>query len=58
MVCVLVPLLLKRNIGVLLGVLRGPRSDAAIFFPCYASAIILWTYTYIFSLYFCNPEFI
>jgi hypothetical protein len=27
MVCIRVPLLLKRNIGVLFGVLRGPRSD-------------------------------
>jgi hypothetical protein len=29
MVCVL-PLLLKRNIGVLFGVLRGPRNEASI----------------------------
>jgi hypothetical protein len=28
MVCVCVPLLLKRNIGLLFGVLRGSRSDA------------------------------
>jgi hypothetical protein len=28
MVCVLVPPLLKRNVGVLFGVLRGPDSDA------------------------------
>jgi hypothetical protein len=31
MVCVLVPLLSKRNIGVLFGVLRNPRSDAPFF---------------------------
>jgi hypothetical protein len=31
MVRVLVHLLLKRNDGVLFGVLRGPRSDAPIF---------------------------
>jgi hypothetical protein len=31
MVCVLLPLLLKRNIGVLFGVLRGPRNDAPFF---------------------------
>jgi hypothetical protein len=27
MVCIVVPVLLKRNVGVLFGVLRGPRSD-------------------------------
>jgi hypothetical protein len=53
MVCV-VPLLLKRNIGVLFGVLRGPRSDAP-FFACYSSAIVLWVlyiyiYIYIYTL--------
>jgi hypothetical protein len=31
MVCVLVPLLLKRNIGVLFGVLRGSRNDVPFF---------------------------
>jgi hypothetical protein len=31
MVCVIVPLLLKRNIGVLFGVLTGPRIDAPFF---------------------------
>jgi hypothetical protein len=37
MVCVVVSLLLKRNIGVLFGVLRYPRSDAPppFFFACY-----------------------
>jgi hypothetical protein len=39
MVCVLVPLLLKRNVGVLFEVLRGPHTDAT-FLPCYGSAII------------------
>jgi hypothetical protein len=32
MVYVVVSLLLKRNIGILFGVLRGPRSDAPFFF--------------------------
>jgi hypothetical protein len=36
MVCVLVPLLLKQKVGVLFGVLRGPRSDA-LFLACYDS---------------------
>jgi hypothetical protein len=41
MVCILVSLLLKRNIGVLFGVLRDPSSDAPHFFlVCYGSAII------------------
>jgi hypothetical protein len=31
MASVLVPLLLKRNVGVLFGVLRGPHSDAHFF---------------------------
>jgi hypothetical protein len=31
MVCVRVPLLLKRNVGVLFGVLRSPRSDVTEF---------------------------
>jgi hypothetical protein len=39
MVCVRVPLLLKRNVGVLFGVLRGPRRDAP-FLAFYVSAII------------------
>jgi hypothetical protein len=41
MVHVRVPLLLKRNAGVLFGVLRGPRSDVPFFLVCYGSAIIL-----------------
>jgi hypothetical protein len=35
MVCVRVPLLLKRNVGLLFGVLRGPRNEAPRFFTCY-----------------------
>jgi hypothetical protein len=31
MVCVIVPILLKRNIGILFGVLRGPLSDVPLF---------------------------
>jgi hypothetical protein len=47
MVCVLVPLLSKRTVGVLFGVLRFPRSDAAAFLACYGSTIILCVlYTY------------
>jgi hypothetical protein len=43
MVCVRVPLLLKRNIGVLFGVLSGPRSDAPPFFFIYFFIIyLLW----------------
>jgi hypothetical protein len=40
MVCVLVTLLLKRNIGVFFVVLRGPRSDPPPppnFLACYGS---------------------
>jgi hypothetical protein len=37
MVCV-VPLLLKQNVGVLFGVLRGPRSDA----PFYMLVMVLY----------------
>jgi hypothetical protein len=36
-----VPLLLKRNVEVLFGVLRGPHSDVPFFSACYGSAIIL-----------------
>jgi hypothetical protein len=55
--CALVPLLLKRNNGVLFGVLRVPRSDAPFFLACYGSAIILWVlYIYILSLYLCTPK--
>jgi hypothetical protein len=34
MVCVRVPFLLKRNVGVLFGVFRGPRSDASFLARC------------------------
>jgi hypothetical protein len=45
MVCVHVPLPLKQNVGILCGVLRGPRNDVPfIFFACYGSAIILWVF--------------
>jgi hypothetical protein len=54
MVCVIVPLLLKQNIGVLFRVLRGSHSDAPSF-ACYGSAIILWV-LYILSLYFYTPS--
>jgi hypothetical protein len=38
MVFVRVPLVLKRNVWVLFGVLRGPRSDAPTpFLACYGS---------------------
>jgi hypothetical protein len=57
MVCVVVNLLLKRNIGVLFGVLRGPRSDAP-FFACYGSAIILWVLYIYFHCISIPPEFI
>jgi hypothetical protein len=40
MVCVVVPLLLKQNIRVLFGVLRGPRSDVPFFFACYGSVLL------------------
>jgi hypothetical protein len=50
MVCVLVPILLKRNIGVLFGVLRGPRSDAPFLLACYGFAAILWVHTLIVFL--------
>jgi hypothetical protein len=39
MVCVIVPLLLKRKVGVLFGVLRGPRSDAPGL-DCYGSVLL------------------
>jgi hypothetical protein len=42
MVCVRVPLLLKRNVEVLLGVLRGSRSDVPlIFLACFGSVSFL-----------------
>jgi hypothetical protein len=50
MVCAPVPLLLKRNIGLLFGVLRGLRSDV-LFLACYDSAIILWI-LYIYSQFY------
>jgi hypothetical protein len=37
MIRVHVPLLLKRDVGVLFGVLRGPRSDVPFFLACYGS---------------------
>jgi hypothetical protein len=43
MVCVVVPLLLKRNIGVLFGVLRGSRSIALCFVvmpSCFRYAVL------------------
>jgi hypothetical protein len=43
MVCVIVPLLLKQNIGVLFGVLRRPCSDAPPHcVTSYGSASSLW----------------
>jgi hypothetical protein len=56
MFCVLVPLLLKRNIGEYL----EPSEALAVkplFLVCHGSAIILWVlYIYVLSSYFCNPE--
>jgi hypothetical protein len=43
MVCVLVPLLLKRNVKVLFGVLRDPHSDAPFF-------SLLWFFNYIMGI--------
>jgi hypothetical protein len=47
MVCVRVPLLLKRNVRALFGVLRGPRSDVPFFFSllwfCNYNLVYLWT---------------
>jgi hypothetical protein len=42
MVCVPVPLLLKGNVEVLFGVLRGPRSYAS-FFVCVTNFVIVVT---------------
>jgi hypothetical protein len=42
MVCVRVPLLLKQNVGVLFGVLRGPHSDIPLFLACYDSVSLLY----------------
>jgi hypothetical protein len=57
-VCVLVPLLLKRNVGVLFGVLEGLRSDAPIFSVllfCNYFMVIIYIYIYIYTLmYFCK----
>jgi hypothetical protein len=44
MVCVLVPLLLKRKFGVLFGVLRGPHGDSALSFS------LLWLCSYIMGI--------
>jgi hypothetical protein len=52
MVCVLVPLLLKRNVGVLFWDLRGPRSDAPFFnflWFCNYFMGIIYIYIYIHS---------
>jgi hypothetical protein len=38
MVCVRVPLLLKRFAGVLFGVLKYPSNDVHFFLACYGSA--------------------
>jgi hypothetical protein len=39
MVCVLVPLLLKRKVDVLFGVVRGSSGDTPIFLACYGSVL-------------------
>jgi hypothetical protein len=52
MVCVRVPLLLKRSVGVLSGVLRGPRSDAPLFFFSF-----LWICIIVMSSYFLFTVF-
>jgi hypothetical protein len=41
MVCVLVPFLLKRNIRVLFGVLRGPRGDAPFFCLLWVCIVVM-----------------
>lgn len=41
MVCVHVPCLLKRNVGVLFGDLRGPRSDAPFFILLWVCIIVI-----------------
>jgi hypothetical protein len=41
MVCVRVPLLLKRNVGVLFGVLRVSRSDAPFFSLLWFCIVVL-----------------
>jgi hypothetical protein len=46
MVCVLVPLLLKRNIGMLFRVLSGPRSDTPFLFS------LLWLCIVVMSGFF------
>jgi hypothetical protein len=51
MVCVLVPLLLKRNIGVLFGVLRGHHSDDPPFLS------LLWFCIVVMSSYFLFAVF-
>jgi hypothetical protein len=43
MVCVHVPLLLNRNVGVLLGVLRGPPSDAPFFSLLWFCIIVMFS---------------
>jgi hypothetical protein len=45
-------LLLKQNVGVLYGALRGPRSDAHPFLACYGYAIILWVCVYVHLIIF------
>jgi hypothetical protein len=56
MVCVRVPLLLRRNVGVLFGVRKGPRSDVLLFLARYGAAIILWVLYLYISLYFGIPD--
>jgi hypothetical protein len=45
MVCVCVPLLLKRNVGVLFRVLKGQSSDVPFFFN------LLWVCNYIMGIF-------
>jgi hypothetical protein len=51
MVCVLVPLLLKRNVGVLFGVLRNPRNDAPSFFSLLWFCIVVMSSCFLFAVF-------
>jgi hypothetical protein len=57
MVCVLVPLLLKRKVGVLFDVLRGPRSDAPFFFSLLCLCIVVLSSCFRFAVFWGTNHF-
>jgi hypothetical protein len=53
MACIVVTLLLKRNIGVSLGVLRGPRKDVPLFsLLCFC--IVVMSGYFLFAVFYIH----